>query len=382
MDNITSKAVLNYQEDTYLNSLTNSSSQLNVSTLQPARPPLLTDIEYKEFIRRLPEFSFMICLSLIGTIGNAHTILVYTRLRHMIERSKVRTLIIWLSAVDLTTSVVVMPFEMVVTRLGYSISSNAICKLVRYISHSTAFSSWLILTVIAYERYKSIYNILLGTSSSPKSLFKVTRWIKTKSTYFKHNFVCILIIILSLMISTPFAVVIGIETVQLKEPGLFGTICTTQYKYRTKLYTGFFVGIITSFVMLCFICCSYCYGKIICIIRKQSVKAKRRRENNLRLRGNPRKAKLGSGNCKPNMRNAKYKVTISLIVATALSFCSSMIFAITISEVLLKSELKRNRIVDFALRGIFINHTCNPVIYFLFDTKFRNACKKLYTKQK
>ncbi|CAG2217182.1 unnamed protein product [Mytilus edulis] len=146
--------LLNYPEDTYSNSLTNLASHHNVSTLQPDGPPFLKDIEYNEFVRRWPEFTLMVCLSLIGTIGNAHTILVYTRVRNMKERSNVRTLIIWLSAVDLTTSVLVMPFEMVVTRLSYSISSNAVCKLVRYISHSTAFASWLILTVIAYERYK------------------------------------------------------------------------------------------------------------------------------------------------------------------------------------------------------------------------------------
>ncbi|CAC5412207.1 unnamed protein product [Mytilus coruscus] len=238
MENATSVAVITYQSDNYSNTLAHSASQLNMSTSIPAKTPFLGDIEYKEFVRRWLEFSFMICLSLIGTFGNVHTILVYTRVEEMIKRSHVRTLITWLSVVDLITCFAVMPFETVTIRLNYSVSSNEACKLFRFIGHTTIMSSWLLLTVIAHERYRNIYSIFLGNNSVPGKCRKMTSWVKLKSTFFQHNLVCTLIIILSVIVSSPIFVFLGIVKVPLNT-GLSATQCTTHKQYRGKLTAGF-----------------------------------------------------------------------------------------------------------------------------------------------
>ena len=52
----------------------------------PSKSTLLGDIEYNEFNRRWLEFSIMMILILIGTVGNVHTILVYLRVKEIKER--------------------------------------------------------------------------------------------------------------------------------------------------------------------------------------------------------------------------------------------------------------------------------------------------------
>ena len=156
----------------------------------PAISPDLVKIEYNEFVRRFSDFSILVILIVIGTFGNIHTILVYLRVNDMKERFQVRTLINWLFAVDLTTCLLVMPFETFAIRFSYSISLTVACKFFRSIPHIPVVSSWLILTVIGHERYKSIYGILLNTKSAEHSLTcKVTSWMKGKSIFYQNNLV-------------------------------------------------------------------------------------------------------------------------------------------------------------------------------------------------
>ncbi|CAG2219024.1 unnamed protein product [Mytilus edulis] len=380
MENATSVAVTVYQSDNYSYIFSHYVSQLNMLTAMPAKSPVLGDIEYNEFVRRWLEFSLMICLSLIGTFGNIHTILVYARVEEMNQRFHVRTLITWLSVVDLITCFAVMPFETVTIRLNYSVSSNEACKLFRFIGHTTIMSSWLLLTVIAHERYRKIYSIFLGNHSSPKKGNKITSWLKSKSTFFQQNVVCTFIIILSVIVSSPLFVFLGIVTVPvtLNNTGLSGTQCTTHRQYRGKLTAGLYAGIVGLFGLSCFIYCSYCYGKILYLIRKQSEKEKKRKENNFKLRGKLNKIQR---NPSYNKRKPNFMVTISLIAATGLSVCGFILFSIGIAIVVSESALTNAVITSVLLRGCFINNACNPVVYFIFDNQFRHACKKLYIKQ-
>ncbi|CAG2246213.1 unnamed protein product [Mytilus edulis] len=283
MEKSTTVDVLNYREDNYSNKLRNSTLQLNISTLVPTLSPFLADIEYNEFVRRCSDFAIIIILLSIGTVGNVHTMLIYWRVTDMQERFHIRTLIIWLSAVDFTTCAVVMPFEAIAIRFSYSISSDVACKLFRSIAHTTIVSSWLILTLIGHERYKSIYGILVATKSEVHcTTCKITNWLKGK-LLFQHNLVCFLIILCASVLSTPALFLIGIETVSLKNASLVGTECTTHKEYRGILTAGLYGMAIGVFGISCFIYCSYCYGKILYLIYKQFKKEKTNRRNTIYL---------------------------------------------------------------------------------------------------
>ncbi|XP_063401884.1 uncharacterized protein LOC134686142 [Mytilus trossulus] len=377
MEETTAFVVFKFKEVNYSSIL--AASHLNTSTSMPVTSTSLGDFEYNEFIRRWFEFSFMICLSLIGSVGNVHTILVYVRVKDMHERFHVRTLVTWLSVVDLITCLVVMPFETVTIRLNHSMTSNALCKLARYIGHTTITSSWLILTVIAHERYRKIYSTLLGTYSGPCSCRKLISWMRLKSTSFKHRLICTLVIISSLLISIPIFVIIGIEQVEIKSTLLNGTQCTTLKQYRSILSAGLYSGMIGMFGLLCFIYCAYRYWKILQLIHKQYEKEKRRKADCSEMKHNAEEEQpFNSGCC----NIGRYKVTVSLIIATGLSFCSFILFTIGIAIVMSDSPLKNHTSNAVLMRSLFINNAFNPVSYFIFDDKFRCACRKLYMKQK
>lgn len=245
---------------------------------------------------------------------------------------------------------------MVAFRWRYTISSNAVCKIFRYITYTTGISSWLMLTVIGHERYNNIYGNLL----------------KEKSSFSKHNVVCIRIIIFSLIISTPVFVLIGIvETVPLNFDRLLETQCTTHNTYRSKLTAGLYSGVVSLFRGSCFGYCSYWYGKILYLIRKQSKKAKARRENSIQLRA---KVHKGQHTTSYRQRKPHYKVTISFIVATGFSLCGYIIFAIGTAFGISNSDLRHTNMTGVMKRGSFINNACYSVIYFICDNKFRHAC--------
>ncbi|XP_063401885.1 neuropeptide Y receptor type 6-like [Mytilus trossulus] len=320
----------------------------------------------------------MIVLFLIGTFGNIHTILVYWRVVEMQERSHVRTIIIWLSAVDLTTCVVVMPFETILVRLWFSVSSNAVCKLIRYIAHTTVVSSCLILTVIGHERYRNIYSILLGTKSEERRVIcKINRWLKGKSTHFRQNFICSFILIFCSVLFTPIFVFLGIETVPLNFPNIYGTQCITLKQYRSSLTAGLYSAVGGLLGLFCFMYCCFCYGKILYLIYKQYKKEKARRKTSIHLRAKVHKAQQSSNYKK---RKPKYKVTISLLAVTLLSFCSLVLYSIGSAIIVSNSPLKDATITLLLMRACFINNACNPIIYFICDNKYRQACKKLYIK--
>ncbi|CAC5412205.1 unnamed protein product [Mytilus coruscus] len=171
---------------------------------------------------------------------------------------------------------------------------------------------------------------------------------------------------------------LGIEPLSLKNGTLLGTECTTHKQYRGKLTAGLYGAAIGSFGSLCFAYCSFCYGKILYLIYKQSKKEKTRRENSIILRAKVHKAQQ---NASYRRRKTHYKVTISLIVATGVSLFGFILYSIGAAfGGASDSALKRAIITGVLKRGCFINNACNPVIYFICDKKFRHAWKKLYMK--
>lgn len=239
-------------------------------------------------------------------------------------------------------------------------------------------SSWLILTVIAYERYKTICGMRSGTNSViPINICKVTRWFNGKSKIYQNNLVCFLIVISTFVVSSPTLAILRIEPVPLKNGTLFETECTTHNHFRTKLIAGLYSDGVGLFGFVCFVCCFYCYGKIICFLYKQYKKQKKRRENVILLSAKVQKAQQSPYY---RQRKPKCRVTMSLIAATGFSLCGVIISSIGAAFDVSESELKQSIITEVMKRGYFLNNVCNPVIYFIWDNKFRHACKKLYMK--
>lgn len=59
-------------------------------------------------------------------------------------------------------------------------------------------------------------DVVSTTSVIPFDICKVTRWFNGKSTVCQHNLVCVLMVIFTLVVSSPIIAVVRIEPVPLK----------------------------------------------------------------------------------------------------------------------------------------------------------------------
>jgi cholecystokinin A receptor len=91
--------------------------------------------------------------SVTGTIGNALVLYVYSHFK----RDRTSTIfILTLAGIDFTTSLVTMPFSIVVEMMAYVVKYDAVCKIYHFLLASTVPLSAFIMVAIALDRYLCI----------------------------------------------------------------------------------------------------------------------------------------------------------------------------------------------------------------------------------
>ena len=88
--------------------------------------------------------------SIIGTTGNALVLYVYTRKRNKLAAT---VFIISLATTDLTTSIVVMPYTIVIEYLNYYVKYDIFCKMYMFFITSNVPFAAFIMVGIAFDRY-------------------------------------------------------------------------------------------------------------------------------------------------------------------------------------------------------------------------------------
>jgi len=305
----------------------------------------------------------------------------------------VRVFILSLSATDLIACVACIPFEIFDIRFSYTFSSVGACKFFRFLNHAVTFSSGGLLTAIAIERYKvNFKHKRLQTRQSQK--------------------VSLVIVGISIAFSIPILVFYGLTINETGISGLTGTDCTVLPEYYHKSTIGVYTGIVILLSSACCDICAVTYGKIlfvICVQMKKERKDKAKSSNHRmdisseltsketqqvsssQLNDMPSTSSSLGGNVPTPVKThkrSKYEngrqPTISLIVATAVSYLGNIMFASTIlvriaNPVLFKNSIRP--VTAILLRAFFINNAANPVVFCLLDNTFRTECVKLYKKK-
>jgi hypothetical protein len=243
-------------------------------------------------------------------------------------------------------------------------------------------SSGGLLTAIAIERYKVNF----------KHKRLQTRQIRKAS---------LVVVAISIVISIPILVFYGLTINETGISGLTGTDCTVLPEYYHKNTIGVYTGIVTILSTACFGICAVAYGKILFVICVQIKKDRMDISSELtsketqqvsssQLNDVPSTSSSLGGNVPTHVKThkrSKYEngrqLTISLIVATFVSYLGYIMFVSTImvkiaNPVLFKSSIRPVRAI--LLRAFFINSAANPVVYCLLDNTFRTECLKLYKK--
>ncbi|VDI63433.1 cholecystokinin B receptor [Mytilus galloprovincialis] len=355
----------------------------------------LSEIEYEEFLDNcIPATIFLIFLSVVGTIGNIHTILVYM-LSPIISNYSVRVLIIWIASIDLTACIFGMPFENFVMRYNYTFASAGACKFFKFLSHISTGASTLLLTAIAIERYKIV------VKNSPILITNSQR----------SNAISAFLLVLSVILSIPAVVFYGLNENKTKILGLSGMDCRILLEYQNIHNAGGYYSIVGSIGLVCVVVCIVSYGRILYEICTQKEWRKSLREKSNSSSISPSNIRSGvaqvtssiqneelqiselqtgcvdrtkkkSTNSSHNLGNA-IQLTISLVIATAVSLIGYLVYVFTKMVDIMNPKIYKNiiqKVSNILLRGYFVNNAANSIVFCLFDRTFRQECLKLYGK--
>lgn len=386
--------------------LTANSTSLRYSMDNTSILQTLEEYEYQQFLDEdLLVVSYLVLLSVVGTIGNGHALIVYY-LRYKVSNH--RTFVLWLSVVDLLACCLGIPFEIADLRYSYTFYAVAPCKIFRFLNHFVSVGSGLLLGVIALERYRKVC-MPFKQQMDEKCAMKA----------------CIITVVFALLLSIPGFVFYG-PSKKLTETNLTGSDCTVLASYKNGtvfwVYSGLFLLISTIIFIICVVAyvlvgramykqmvfrkSAQITGKKPATVQRSNSRTLSRstsHENgayiadeessmnvlDMRNKISTIDRKVAKGN---NQKTKKFvldrskRITLMFLVATAVSYVGYLPYNIIIFIKVLNPKAYRGmsdvlgQFMSVLLRGYFLNNASNPVVYCFLDNRFRTECKNFYAK--
>lgn len=204
--------------------------------------PTLTEMNDAEILRLVPTLVYLGIISVTGILGNGLVCHIY-RTRYRLSNSQI--FILFLSAIDLFSCCVVIPFEVTTVINQYTFKHAWLCKFSRFFNTLSTLSSSFLLLFIAIDRYRKVCK-------------PFSRQISAKVA----KFLCLLAVILGLVFSWPAVLVYGKKTFSIPEYGMVGTECSTDDSMENTMYPFinvsvygvlFVSGIISIIILYCLI---------------------------------------------------------------------------------------------------------------------------------
>lgn len=204
--------------------------------------PTLTEMNDAEILRLVPTLVYLGIISVTGILGNGLVCHIY-RTRYRLSNSQI--FILCLSAIDLFSCCVVIPFEVSTVINQYTFKYAWLCKFSRFFNTLSTLSSSFLLLFIAIDRYRKVCK-------------PFSRQISAKVA----KFLCLLAVILGLVFSWPAVLVYGKKTFSIPDYGMVGTECSTDDSMENTMYPFinvsvygvlFVSGIISIIILYCLI---------------------------------------------------------------------------------------------------------------------------------
>lgn len=204
--------------------------------------PTLMELNDAEVLRLIPTIVYLGIISVAGIFGNGLVCHIY-RTRYRLSNSQ--CFILCLSAIDLFSCSVVIPFEITTVIDQYTFQYLWLCKFSRFFNTLSTLSSSFLLLFIAIDRYRKVCKPFCSQISA-----KVAK------------FLCVLAVLLSLLFSWPAVLVYGKKTFPIPEYNMTGTECSTDDSMADTMYPFinvsvygvlFLSGIISMSILYCLI---------------------------------------------------------------------------------------------------------------------------------
>ena len=364
---------------------------------------------------RFPTIWFSLCVLVIGVFGNGLVVYSYGL---KFNRTTANVYILWLAIFDLIGCLVGIPFETFTLRFPMMYGVDVPCRLFRYVTLVGYVCQIFILLCISVDRF-----------------FKVCRPF-TRMPPMKTSRAILMLTVIGIVLSSSSLFIFGKMTITTCFPEVVGVTCSISDDVKDTIYPTIFYSVLSVITFACMIVIAVLYVFIV----KEVLKWKRGSNytsgscqtccagNCGRRRARPTFAFLSMGESKttkagPNDIACKFSKdgtqeennvegrnlcskaevirtesgfkdranvnkTAVIFSVVSLSFIISYLpyFA---GQILLKAQLVRfddltydmKVLMEIFAKSYYLNNMTNPVIYSIFNTKFRNEIRNLFLGQ-
>lgn len=353
--------------------------------------PTLYELNKEELERQIPLMIYLVIICVTGIAGNALVCYVFARTD---KRSTYRMFVTFLSAVDLFTCCLSLPLQFIVYVHKYNFDNKWLCKVTILMNTWTTLTSCFILLCIAFDRYR-----------------KVCRHFSWQVSLKVAKYMCLASVVCGLACSWLSAIIYGIRTEQhsLYNVTIKQCLVTNNMK-ETLLPLINNITFATVFVFVFIFTFSF-YSRIALRIRQQMGWKNRHKDgldvkdngdngiemstenscettdiessrNNIMVNVEMSKGKKKEKSYSSKKRTLNYKTSkimfmVSLAAIVSFTPVISLLLARSLDKTFVVSlNDSERKAYNFFLKSYFINSAINPLIYGLFDAKFRSLCKK------
>ncbi|KAL3858393.1 hypothetical protein ACJMK2_012984 [Sinanodonta woodiana] len=211
----------------------------------------LEDMNNEKILENIGGIIFVSLLMIVGFGGNSVAIFVYLR---RYRPSTHRTFIVSLAIVDLATCCVPMPYILVTLRYPIMFQNNGGCKLLQFLTYAMCIGSTMIILTIAGERYRMIC-VPHGKQLSERM----------------SKYLCVLGIFLGILLSWPATVIYGNRTFKTGVDGIVGTECSVNDDFADTKYPAYFY----IFLIFVFLATLIALSVVYALIGKQIFRMKK-----------------------------------------------------------------------------------------------------------
>ncbi|XP_056007191.1 orexin receptor type 2-like [Ostrea edulis] len=314
--------------------------------------------------------------NLIGIIGNILVLHVFgTRIN---ASSNYRVFVIFLSIVDLFTCIAHVAKEMSRMIFVYNQGNLMyICQISHYIGNSVGYASVLIISVIAFERYK-----------------KICTPFKPQITVTHSKIICVSTVLLSFLVDVPIYLIHGRRYVLVEN--INATRCAIDNKYDSDLlpivHLGFVVAAAAIFIIITIVLQIRIRAALVkkarskqkmkqVVITISSESGQEPSGSGTPQRGSNRAKKLADD--QDSERNRRIAIRFAIIsMFLIVSFISQTVFQfITVTNRYFYPRRRISKLEDVVEEYlpdiVALNGILNPLVYLFTDNEFRQELKKM-----
>lgn len=198
-------------------------------------------LNQEKVILLTPVIVYVAMAIVVGLIGNVLVCYVYY---YRLRRSPSRYFIMFLAILDLLSCCVGSGSELTDLFQPYVFTATWSCKLLRFGLSFTIIAASFTLICVAFDRYYKVCKPLNG--------FPVR----------KVKFLCLTVVLLSMLLSSPAIAIFGLKTVETGVKGVTGTECSTADEMRNTPLPIVYYSILFLAFLILFTCFSLLYIRI------------------------------------------------------------------------------------------------------------------------